>query len=312
MKRLTLAFMTAVMVLSLSSCGSADTSDKETVAVSEKVSVEEVKKEESVAKEASQDKEETSKDAVTDVAEAEGSKEEAKDTAAAEVSKEEAKDAAAAEGSKEEEKDTAAAEGSKEEATDPAVAGASKEAAAAESTTEKAGYGRILYVGDSRSVDLFSADAEEIRNEVHDGITVYCKDACQFQYMVDAVNEYGMDNFDTLVSWMGCNNFGDFSEYGPYYDQLIAQGKKLVVCTVGPTVDEELLIDEDYLYYPNANQINYNNSLKTWANGKDVKLVDLYTYIDNSSSISVVPGDGIHYLPKPTTEIWNYILQNLK
>ena len=183
-------------------------------------------------------------------------------------------------------------------------------------TAKPAGYGRILFCGDSRTVDMFSESADEIRNEVHDGIPVYCKNGCQFEYMVDAVNEYGLDNFDTLVSWMGCNNFGDFSKYGPYYDQLLAQGKQLVICTVGPTVDECLLIDEDYLYYPNSNQINYNNSLRAWANGKDVKIIDLYSYIDssikNSGPISIVPTDGIHYLPQPTTELWNYIISNLK
>ncbi len=178
------------------------------------------------------------------------------------------------------------------------------------------GYGRILFCGDSRSVDMFSESADEIRNEIHDGIPVYCKNGCQFEYMVDAVNEYGIDNFDTLVSWMGCNNFGNFSKYGPYYDQLLAQGKQLVLCTVGPTVDECLLDDEDYLYYPNSNQINFNNSLRAWANGKDVKIIDMYSNIENSlnnsGGINIVPTDGIHYLPQPTTELWSYILSNLK
>ena len=179
------------------------------------------------------------------------------------------------------------------------------------SDKKQEGYGRILFTGDSRTVDLFSAQAEEIRGDVHNGIPVYCKNGCQFQYMVDAINEYGMDNFDTLVSWMGCNEFGDFSQYGPYYDSLIESGKTIVVCTVGPTVDDQLLNDVDYLYYPNANQIKYNNSLTAWANERGVKVIDLYSYISNSSTISVVPGDGIHYLPQPTTELWTYILGSL-
>ena len=179
------------------------------------------------------------------------------------------------------------------------------------SDKKQEGYGRIIFTGDSRTMDLFSAQADEIRGDVQNGIPVYCKNGCQFQYMVDAINEYGMDNFDTLVSWMGCNEFGDFSKYGPYYDSLIESGKTVVVCTVGPTADDQLLDDEDYLYYPNANQINYNNSLTAWANERGVKVIDLYSYISNSSTISVVPGDGIHYLPQPTTELWTYILGSL-
>ena len=77
-------------------------------------------------------------------------------------------------------------------------------------------------------------------------------------------------------------------------------------------VDECLLDDMDWYYYPNSNQINYNNSLKAWANSKGVKVIDLYSYISNSSTITVVPTDGIHYLPQPTTELWNLILGYLQ
>ena len=181
---------------------------------------------------------------------------------------------------------------------------------------QPAGYGRILFCGDSRTVDMFSEPLSEIRNEIHDGIPVYCKDGCKYEYMVNAIDEYGLDNFDTLVSWMGCNNYGDFSQYGPYYDQLLSQGKKLVLCTVGPTVDQYLDGDFDKEYYTNQRQINYNNSLKAWAKGKDVKVIDIYAHIDdamnNSGGIIINPTDGIHYYPQPNPDLWNYILSNLK
>ncbi|WP_022765146.1 hypothetical protein [Butyrivibrio sp. XPD2006] len=179
-------------------------------------------------------------------------------------------------------------------------------------TTQTVGYGRILFVGDSRSVDMFSASEERILGQSIDGMTVYCQDAANYNNMVTWIDGYGTDNFDTLVTWMGCNNFGDFSEYGPYYDGLIAKGKTIVACTVGPTVDECLLYGKDYLYYPNANQINYNNSLVAWANKRGVKIIDLYSYISDSTSIYANPEDGIHYFPQPTTELWNYIKANLK
>ena len=191
---------------------------------------------------------------------------------------------------------------------------ASAESAAVEAVESSGynGYGRILYVGDSRSVDMFSGDVSEILGQKIDGMMVYCKDGAAYKDMVPWIESYGIDNFDTLVTWMGCNNFGDFSQYEVYYDSLLEKGKTIVAGTVGPTVDECLLIDVDYLYYPNANQIKYNNSLVAWAKERGVKIIDLYSYISNSSTVYASPEDGIHYFPQPTTELWNYIKANLK
>ena len=242
----------------------------------------------------------------------------AKDDSAAEKST----DAAAKDKSSE---DAGATEKSADAATndtssaDAAAKETSTAEAAAEATTVETpkapqtdGYGRMIFVGDSRTVDLFSADADEIWGDVHNDIPVFCKNGCQFDYMVNAINSYGIDNFDTLVSWMGCNEFGNFSPYGPYYDQLLGQGKNIVVCTVGPTQDEYLLDDMDWYYYPNQNQINYNTALRSWANSRGVKIIDLYSYINDHSSVYPDPKDGIHYLPQPTTEVWNYIVSQLK
>ncbi len=205
--------------------------------------------------------------------------------------------------------DSSVEEKSAEQAPAQAAAEATQESPKAPQTV---GYGRIIFTGDSRTVDMFSADVDEIYGGVYNNIPVFCRDGCKFQYMVDAINSYGLDNFDTLVTWMGCNDFGNFSQYGPYYDQLLAAGKQIVVCTVGPTQDEYLLDDMDWYYYPNSNQINYNNALVSWANSRGVKVIDMYSYINNSSTVTVNQQDGIHYDPKPTTELWNYIIANLK
>lgn len=173
------------------------------------------------------------------------------------------------------------------------------------------GYGRMLFIGDSRTVDIFTGERDKILGEMYDNISVYCMDGAQFKFMTDSIDSVGLDGFDTLVSWMGCNEFGDFSQYGPYYDELLGNGKQLVVCTVGPTKDDCLLDDLDYLYYPNANQIAYNNSLKEWAGGAGVRVIDLYTFIDATDTIYQDPKDGIHYLPKPNPELWNHILEEL-
>jgi hypothetical protein len=144
-------------------------------------------------------------------------------------------------------------------------------------------------------------------------MSVYCQNSCDFSFLVEVVDEYGVDNFDTLVSWMGCNDRGDFSQYGPYYDQLIAQGKKVVVCTVGPTQDEYLNKGNgDSINYVDANQVKYNDALKAWAKGQGVKVIDLYTFISKSKTITISTEDGIHYFPQPTTELWSYVLSSLK
>ncbi len=246
-------------------------------------------------------------------------KEEAQDAAAKEVSGEESTAAASEKDNvlpdkEKEPADPVKEEDSKSDAGEQEKSAEQKEASP--QPQQPAGYGRILFCGDSRTVDMFSEPLSEIRNEVHDGIPVYCKDGCKYEYMVNAINEYGLDNFDTLVSWMGCNNYGDFSQYGPYYEQLLSQGKKLVLLTVGPTVDEYLDGDFDKEYYTNARQIKYNNSLKAWTKGKDVKVIDMYAYIDNamnnSGGIIINPTDGIHYYPQPNPDLWNYILSNLQ
>ena len=178
-------------------------------------------------------------------------------------------------------------------------------------TPKQVGYGRILLVGDSRSVDMFSADEVEIYGANYNGITVCCRNAAGFNYLKDTIADYGTENFDTLLTLMGCNSYGNFSDYGPFYDSLLAQGKTIVVGTVGPTVDEYLASDFDKTHYEAWRQVQFNNSLIAWANEKGVKIIDLYSYINNNPNIYVSPEDGIHFFPQPTTEMWNYIRANL-
>lgn len=194
--------------------------------------------------------------------------------------------------------------------------GNSTDSAAAASTEvkkeepQKVDYGKILFAGDSRTVDMFDGGTDEIRNVVYNNITVYCKDACQLDYMQGAVSDFGIENFDTLVSWMGCNDYGNFAKYEPFYDDILANGKKLVLCTVGPTDDEHLDI-EDKGNYDNARELEYNAALKVYAKKKGIKVIDVYAYIESNPNVYLDPADGIHYQPQPTTAIWNYILSNL-
>ncbi|WP_242840802.1 glycosyl hydrolase 53 family protein [Butyrivibrio proteoclasticus] len=176
------------------------------------------------------------------------------------------------------------------------------------SQPQQQGYGRILFIGDSRTVDMFDGGATEIMGGVYNGITVYCRNAAATNFAYEAVNSAGLDNFDTVVFWMGANNYGDFSSYAPLYESILSSGKQLVVCTVGPSQDESLEAD-DRPYYDNERMVAFNNSLVAWANNHGVKVIDLYTYCVNN--ITIDPNDGIHYQPQPTTALWNYIVSSL-
>ncbi|MCR4991053.1 MAG: hypothetical protein K6A38_09340 [Lachnospiraceae bacterium] len=163
---------------------------------------------------------------------------------------------------------------------------------------------RILFVGDSRTIDMFADSDETLSGAVHDGITVYAKHGYGFDFMKESVNSFGTDNFDILISWMGANDHGNFDSYRSYYSSLIESGKTVILCTVGPT-DDEHLVSYDHPNYENVMMLKYNESLLSFAKEKGIKVIDLYTYISNN--ISIDPADGIHYTPRPTTSIWNYI-----
>jgi len=174
-------------------------------------------------------------------------------------------------------------------------------------TPEKTDYGRILFVGDSRTVDMFSADRDKILGEVYDGITVYAEDARSYTFLIETMSSAGTENFDTIISWMGCNDYGNFANYQPHYEGLLREGKRLILCTVGPTLDSGLTNDFDKTHYLNDFQIAYNSALWTWANANGVKVIDLYSYLANTTDVYLDPADGIHYQPKPTGAIWSVI-----
>ena len=177
--------------------------------------------------------------------------------------------------------------------------------AAKESQSQKTPtYGRILFVGDSRTVDIFSESASELNAYSAGNIIVYARDASNHSYLESTVNSYGMDNFDTLVSWMGANDYGNFSAYEGFYNSILASGKTLILCTVGPT-DDNCLAADDRPYYDNERIVAFNTALNTWASNHGVKVIDLYTYV--SGNVTIDSADGIHYGPKPTSNIWGAI-----
>ncbi|SEL27762.1 hypothetical protein SAMN04487770_10857 [Butyrivibrio sp. ob235] len=204
-----------------------------------------------------------------------------------------------------EKEEAAPAEEAQNEAQNEATEATSEEETPKEEST---GYGRIFFVGDSRTVDMFDGNAEEIYDYDASGIRVFAKDGCHCAYLTDVIGRYGTGEFDTLVSWLGCNDNNDAALYESVYESLISQGKTVVICTVGPTADESLSGEFDVANYPNEKMIAFNQSVTGWASAHGVKVIDVYSYVKNNVEISP---DGIHYNPKPTTAIWNYIVSNL-
>ena len=170
---------------------------------------------------------------------------------------------------------------------------------------------RILFVGDSRTICMFAdSDDEIVSMPVGNGITVYAMQGSGYEYLESTVDAYGPENFDVLVTWMGANDNGLFSRYGEFYDRLLKTGKEVVVCTVGPT-DNSVLRDTEVPYYLNENMNAFNTGLIEWAGRNNVKVIDLYTFISESPDVTIDPADGIHYLPRPTKELWKYIISKL-
>ena len=170
---------------------------------------------------------------------------------------------------------------------------------------------RILFIGDSRTIDMFADSDDEMSGyDAGDDIVVFAKHGHGFDYMTKVIKNYGTDNFDVLVTWMGANDHGDFSKYAGYYDGILENGKRMIVCNVGPT-DDAGLIANDHPDYENSRMIAYNTELVKWAEENDVKVIDLYEYINSTATVTIDPKDGIHYLPRPTVELWDHIVSEL-
>lgn len=170
-------------------------------------------------------------------------------------------------------------------------------------------YGRVIFLGDSRTVDTFSEEYQYVEHLNVNGVIVYAMDCVGYDYMPQIIDEYGLDNFDTLIVWLGCNDDGVFEPYGKYYENLISQGKKLVICNVGPT--ENSYLPEECMHdYTNEAMIRYNDSLNEWASTHEVQIIDMYTFALNNLTIN--PDDGTHYVPRPTVAVWDEIMSHLQ
>ena len=172
--------------------------------------------------------------------------------------------------------------------------------------------GNIVFVGDSRTIDMFYDSDDKIWGEEHDGIEVYAKHGGGFSWLEEVYAGGGIgDDTNTLVTWMGANDNGDTSQYESFYQAAMDAGLRVIICTVGPT-DDNYLEEGDKTNYSNSKMTQYNDSIKDWANNNGVTVIDVYSFIESTSTIQIDQADGIHYYPRPTTEIWDYILGRIK
>lgn len=169
--------------------------------------------------------------------------------------------------------------------------------------------GRVIFVGDSRTIDMFADSDDPVDGAVHDGIIVYARHGHAVDYFKTVMDLLMPVAGDTVVSFMGANDRGAFGPYGEVYNSLLAQGVKLVVCTIGPCATGTGYDNQYYEAYHNIKMTTFNEQLVPWANANGVPVIDTYSYIWNN--ITIDP-DGVHYLPRPTTALWQYILDSLK
>ncbi|WP_026494952.1 Ig-like domain-containing protein [Butyrivibrio sp. WCD3002] len=168
---------------------------------------------------------------------------------------------------------------------------------------------RTLFIGDSRSVDLFTAKPGTYEGYVKHDMVIYTADGAADSYAEKIFKYTDLSDYDTVVSWLGANNYGNFSPYKKIYNKFLSRGLNLILCTVG-AVKPEYFPEGDEHYF-GVNIIgHYNSCLKKWAKGKSrVSVIDLYKYTKNN--VYIETRDGVHYLPKPTKVLWKYIVKKV-
>ncbi len=187
-----------------------------------------------------------------------------------------------------------------------AASGASSAETEQPAPAPKKDYGRIIFIGDSRTVDIFDSQGYEVYDKNVNGVRVFAENGKGYDYMMIMINRFD-GSYETVVTWLGCNDHGNIKKNKKAYQDLLDKGINLVICNVGPTVDENL--DEgDSVNYPNRNMVSFNEQIGAWAREHNVKVIDMYSYVN--SHMTVDP-DGIHFSPKEDMSIWNYIMNSL-
>ena len=168
---------------------------------------------------------------------------------------------------------------------------------------------RTLFIGDSRTLDLFTAKPGHIFGKVYDGIVVFAYDGANAFDMKNILNRVDMDDYDKIVSWMGANDRGQFERYPSYYNKLLKKHKELVLCTVGYSVEEKLPRGDDY-YFGYGIILEYNNKLKAYAKKHNIQVIGVSGAVSKYTNIDET--DGLHYFPKPNKRLWKFFVKKIK
>ena len=164
---------------------------------------------------------------------------------------------------------------------------------------------KVLFIGDSRTVDMFSAKKSEINGKVYDNITVYARDGATYGYFKSILKKVNLKNYDVVVSWMGANDHGHFEKYSSYYKKLNKKKNiHLILCTLGYSDNSKLGDIGDCLYYNDGIMQRFNQGLTKWAKKNKVETINLYSY--TKKHIAARENNGVHYVPSPTVELWDY------
>ncbi len=168
----------------------------------------------------------------------------------------------------------------------------------------------VLFIGDSRTVDMFSATKHDIKGKKYNNITVYAQDGGNYDYMKKTLKKVNLKKYDVIVSWMGANDRGNFDKYESYYKKLSRKKDiKLVLCTIGYSDNNKLGDMGDILYYNDYIMQRYNKGLTKWAKKNEVETIDLYKY--TKCNVEARANNGVHYVPSPTVKIWNYAVKKI-
>ncbi|WP_029323903.1 SGNH/GDSL hydrolase family protein [Butyrivibrio sp. AE3004] len=169
---------------------------------------------------------------------------------------------------------------------------------------------KVLFIGDSRTVDMFSAEKSEINGKVYNNITVYAQDGATCGYLKKTLKKVDLKKYDVVVSWMGANDHGNFDKYSSLYKKLNKKKDlNLVLCTIGFSDNGKLGDLGDCLYYNDGIMQRFNKGLNKWAKKNDVETINLYSY--TKKHVRARDNNGVHYVPNPTVDLWNYTVKQI-
>jgi len=168
---------------------------------------------------------------------------------------------------------------------------------------------RTLFIGDSRTLDMFTSKPGKHYGRVHNGMVVFALDGATARDMTNILNRVDLGDYDRIVSWMGANDYGHFEHYQNYYDKLLKKHKKLILCTVGQSNDD-CLPERDSVYFGNCVISSFNKKLKQYAKQHKLTVINVSKAVSKYTTID--GADGLHYSPKPNKKLWKYFVKQIQ